>query len=526
MNKKMRRSNHMETKEYLSNAVGEVLKIARRISDDVAAEVETVLKEGLETPMSKEEAQELFRRISITIKMRALEKGDLETAKAIGDDIDGLVYEITKERDAPKDNAGGRMSREHTIHLLENYNGIKPAHVVPRPWFHGKEIPMISGYIKTTDIQLWDENVRLDIHIGQFKEKYGRSPSPQELLEIMLSNLQLPGVTENDQFEIIELARSIAINGVRKPPIIDIDGTLLDGNRRVTACYYILSNDEFTSDQKKRAEHIFVWQLTPDATDDDRRRVIVSLNFEPDYKEPWPEYVKARKVYEDWQAMLSAEQPKPGPQRQAAMKRELSLKYALGPDATNVTRYTQMVELANDFEDYHIEDKKKDKYAVQHTSSKYFQYFDELKKGSRPGGVLHSLNQDDGFKKTVFDLLYDGKFRNWNQIRKLKYIFENDEAVERLRKARDESDLETAQDLVEEAIAIADTKRADKRSLGANTRIEIFVKWLEELPVKAFRDEISKENLRRLLDALKLVEKHSEDMIIEKRNSDNANATA
>lgn len=503
----------METKEYLSNAVGEVLKIARRISDDVAAEVERALTEGLETPMSKEEAKELFSRIITTIKKRAMEKGDLETAKAIGDNIDKLVSEITKERDTLKDNAGGRMSREHTVRLIDDHNGIKPAPVIPRPWFHEKDIPMNSGYVKTTDIQLWEENVRLDIHIGQFKEKYGRSPSSQELLDIMASKLQLPGVSDGDQFEIAALARSIAINGVRKPPIIDIDGTLLDGNRRLTACHYILNSDEFTSEEKKRAEYIFVWQLTSDATDDDRRRVVVSLNFEPDFKQDWPEYVKARKVYEDWQAILTLEPLKPGPRRQAEMKRELSQKYALGPETTVVNRYIKMVEWANDFEDYHVGENRKDKFAVKHTSSEYFQYFDELGKGTTPGGVAHCLNQDDSFKKMVFDLLYDGKFKNWNQIRKLKKIFVNEEAVERLRRAREEKDLDNAQDLIDDAVSIADTKDAEKRSLGANTRIEIFVKWLEELPVKAFRDEIRLENLQRLLDALMLVRNHVEEVM-------------
>lgn len=499
--------------DYFSEVFGEVMQIARKISNDIVVEVEAIFKKGIENPLTEEESKDLFRQVALTIRKRAQERGDNETARAIGEDIDKLLAKIVTKREEPTNARTGRMSREHIVRLIDNYNGIEPAPVIPRPWFHGKEIPMNSGYVKTTDIQLWEENVRLDIHIGQFREKYGRAPSSQELLDIMDSKLQLPGVSDGDQFEIAALARSIAINGVRKPPIIDIDGTLLDGNRRLTACHYILNSDEFTSEEKKRAEYIFVWQLIPGATDDDRRRVVVSLNFEPDFKEPWPEYVKARKVYEDWQAMLALDPLKPGPQRQAVMKRELSQKYALGPETTVVNRYIKLVDWANDFEDYHIGEKEKDKFAVKHKSSQYFQYFDELGKGVKPGGVAYCLNQDDGFKHLAFDLLYDGKFKNWNQIRKLKLIFDNDEAHGRLRLARDEQDEEEAQRLVDEAISIADIRRADKRSLGANTRIETFVQWLEELPVKAFRDEIRPENLQKLLDALMLVRSHVEQLM-------------
>ncbi len=500
----------MRTNEYLSHALGEVLTMARRVSEDVANEVESILEEGRKNPLSREEVAGLIRRVAETIRVRAMERGDKETASSIGEDIEKLVAGVLGGVMAAEPSGPGtRMSREHTVHLLENHNGVGRGPVIPRPWFHEKDVPMVSGYVRTTDIQLWGQNVRLDIHIGQFREKFGREPSSEELLDIMMSKLELAGVSDGDQFKIVDLARSIAINGVRKPPIIDVDGTLLDGNRRVTACYYILNNDEFTTEEKKRAEYIFVWQLTPDATDDDRNRVVVSLNFEPDFKQDWPEYVKARKVYEEWQAILTLEPVKPGLRRQAAMKRELSQKFALGPDTNVVNRYIKMVGWADEFEDYHIEERKRDKFAVKHTSSDYFQYFEELGKGEKAGGVAYCLNQDEGHKKLAFDLLYDGKFRNWNQIRKLKLVFDNEEARERLRMARDENDIDEAQDLVDEAISIADTKSADKRSLGANTRIEMFVKWLEELPVKAFRDEIKPANLQKLLDALMLVSEYA-----------------
>ncbi|MHC5771995.1 MAG: ParB N-terminal domain-containing protein, partial [Nostoc sp.] len=357
------------------------------------------------------------------------------------------------------------------------------------------------------------------IHLGQFRQKNSRNPNPEELLDIMLSKMKLPGIADDekdDQFEIVDLARSIAVNGIRKPPILDIDGTPLDGNRRFAACYYIRNSDEFDSEQKRRAEYIQVWQLTEHATDDDRNAVVVSLNFESDCKLDWPEYIKARKVYEEWQAMLALE-PRANSRRQAQMKRELSIKFALGPETHTITKYLNMVEWASDFEDYHINDKNRGAYEVQHRADKYFQYFNELYRGgTTPGGVAFALNQDEGLKHTVFDLIYDGKLRNPQQIRALKPTFYNQEARELLARARNESDLDLANDHVEDAINIARSQRAEMRELGANSRIESFVKWLEEVPPRAFRDQITSDNLQGLVRALKLVEPMVVDILQEK----------
>lgn len=124
----------------------------------------------------------------------------------------------------------------------------------------------------------------------------------------------------------------------------------------------------------------------------------------------------------------------PAPARQKDIRREIARKLAIATD--EVTRYVGMVELASEFEDYHVTEGGKDKYAVKHKAEKYFQYFDELGKGRR-NGVLAALNEDEGFKGLVYDLLYDGKFKNWNQIRELKNVAQNDDALLYLREARD-----------------------------------------------------------------------------------------
>ncbi len=503
--------NQLMNDHDLAGELRRLIDDARRLAPEVGPDVDQLLRDGLERPLAPQELESLLGKVIERIRGTAGRKGDVRTEAALATGMEELLQRVTTIRDQVRATMAppGPMVRQHTVHLLEEHNGIRSQLVVPRPVFHEKEVPMLGGFIQTSKIKLWTGNERLEIHVNQFRAKNGRAPTAEELLRIMLGKMPLEGLDEGDEFEILKLARSIAANGVRKPPILDVDGALLDGNRRVAACLLILNdNDEFGSaEEKRRAEYIYVWQLTPDATDDDRQRVIVSLNFESDCKKEWPEYVKARKVFEDWEALLQLEPQKPGPRRQADMKRELSKKYALGPDTNVVNRYLKMVRWALEFEDHHINTKNRDPYEVKHAASRYFQYFDELGKGEQSqGGVGWVLNNDEAFRGIVFDLLFDGKIENWKQVRDLKHVYASEEARELMAKAHHEPDVETAQGHVDSAITIANVKRAEMRSLGANLRIETFTKWIEDVPPRTLRDEVKTENLRGLLNALKLIE--------------------
>ena len=499
-----------------------VIEAAFRASADVGKEVERILQQGREHPLTAEEAAALLRKVIEVVKSRAAERGDEKTLHALNGNVEELVQRILV--DGGRRNSVGDGSNGTTKLELLSRNGINVQPVQPRPCFHGRDVPMMSGFVKTSDIKLWEKNERLDIHLNQFQHKFGRKPNPDELLDIMLSKLELPGVTETDQFEIVDLARSIAVNGVQRPPILDVDGTPLDGNRRITACHYILNSDEFDAVQKQRVEYIFVWQLTEHTTPDECDAVVIALNFEDDCKQKWPEYVKARKVYDEWQAILAVQPTTPGPKKQAKLKRELSVKFALGPDTTVVNRYLRMVDWAIDFEDHQINTRGQDVYTVKHRADKEFQYFDELSKGARPGTVAYSLGQDEAFKHLAFDLLFEDKFKNWKQIRALRYIYDNEEARDLLKKALAEQDVEEAEEIVDQACSVAHLQKAEIRSVGANTRIEVFVKWLEELPISAFRDVISKQNLHRLVSALKLAEQQASAILAEEPVGTETNA--
>jgi hypothetical protein len=497
-----------------------LLQEAFSLSPAAGNGAEDILRLGLERPLSREEAQRALTTLLTTLRANGAVQGD-PSAMADLRDAEAFVEKVIQLREQVNSEQGGisgALPADATAILtLQDRSNTKVGAVHPTPIYLGRRVPMMQGFVRTHDVELWDDNERLDIHTKQFEQQAGREPTAGEVLDIMLSNLKLIGVDDedhDDQFRIRPLARSIAANGVQKPPIIDVDGTLLDGNRRVAASKHILANpNEFDAAERDRVDWLFVWQLTEHATDEDREAVMMSLNFEPDFKEEWPDYIKARKIYDRWQSLLAALPRTPGPKEQAKMKRELSKQFGLGPDTTTVNRYLNMMAWALEFEDHHLAKNRRDVFEVQHRASKYFQYFDELQKGRGTGGVAFALSQDDQLRQTVFDLLYDGKFRRFSQIRDLKHVLSDGDAFELLKKAKESTDTEEAQDQVEDALSIARARRAETRMLGANSRIEAFTSWLEDLPVKAFRDQITPKNLRRLLRSLELVRVQAEEVL-------------
>jgi hypothetical protein len=516
-------TTHAPTPPEVFDELQRLLLTLESSTEDDGQAIATLVRDGLVNPLGPEEAVALLDRVLDRLTQRAAADDDDDLVANVQAARSSLRARVSQPREgSPKGSAhapgGGSTTASGLLHL-EGHDGIDPHPVHPKPTFYGREIPLMAGFVDVRDVVLWVGNERLEVHMEQFDRKWRRPPSPQELLDIMGSNLQLEGLEEeDDQFKIIDLARSIANNGVRRPPVIDRDGTLLDGNRRVAACHYVLTDDEFTPEQKRRAERLFVWQLTEHSGPEDRDRVVVALNFEPDLKQEWPEYVKARKVADEWRAILDLQPTAPNRRRAAELKRELSLAFALGPDTGTVNRYVKMVELADEFEEHQVVERHRDPSAVKHAASRHFQYFDELGKGARPGGVAYTLGQDDTLRHLVFDLLYQGKVRNWRQIRKLKYAADNEDVVDQLKLARDISDVDDAQEKVDFALALGETTSKETRELGANTRIEAFTKWLRGLPMDAFASGAVKEaNVEALVRALAITRQQAIPVLGEQR---------
>ena len=483
----------------------------RSVSEDCVADLEEARLQALEAPDSEEHTREFLGRCIDTVCVGARKRGDTVTAEHLEANKEDIVTQVIEARasssvnGATATNGDGGAAED----LLESFQGVAPHPVRPSPYFHGYRVAVREGFVDVGNIRLRETNERIKIHVAHFEETNGRPPTSDDLVKIMSSTANLPGVTSKDHFKIEALARSIAAGGVRQPPILSSDGTLLDGNRRVTACLYVLGGKDFTSEQKARAKKIRAWQLTEHATDTEKEAVVVSLNFEPDCKEPWPEHVKGEIIHAEWRLIRERESAL-SVARERQLKRDLADRFAITVDRCN--RYIEMMELATEFEDHHRGAHGKDPHEVLHRVSDHFQYFDELGKGRGAGGVNWSLNQDDSFKGLVFDLLYDGKFRNWSQVRELKHAYQNPESLDLMASARDAADVQLGRERVDDALSAGRAARAMERKVGGNKRVEVFVKWLREAPVEFFSvgepGAITEPNLRALFTALRLVEGH------------------
>ena len=505
--------------EDLNHKYETLINIMSFVSKDCADDIKRICQDGLENPMSAEDARVLFNHCIEQASRSARSRGDAPTSDYLEAQKDRIVTQAMNAREEYASKANAELATSPIeANLLEGYEGTDPHEVRPAPVFHNRRINVTEGFVDVSKIHLWEENQRLEIHVEQFRKAHGRNPDSDDLIKIMCSKANLAGLDSSDQFKIIDLARSIAAGGVRNPPIIAADGTLLDGNRRVAACLLVRNSDEYPTEAKTRASKIRVWQLTPQATSEDKHAVVVSLNFEPDNKVEWPEYVKGRKVYEEWRSRLEVEE-RPSDSRIKALKQDLARHFAL--TVQRVNRYIQMIELSDEFEEHARNKRNKDRHEVQHRANDSFQYFDELGKGRNSGGVNWALNQDENFKHLVFDLLYDRKFRNWKAIRDLKYVYNNEEAIEHLQKARHIDDESEAQYKVDDGLAVGRTARVQERVLAGNTRVETFVKWLREAPVEFFSvgdpGAITAANLRNLYEAFKLVEGYFRGGLSENR---------
>ncbi len=174
-----------------------VLQDIYSLSEDVGEQVKMILKEGRENPLSQEETKKILTTVITILRESAKARDDKETLEAFSGEVDDIVDRIIRVRtnldqDSTKYITSSLPLSAKQLKLISR-NDVKVGPVHPTPWFHGRAVPMKQGYLKTTDITLWDENDRLDIHLSQFRQIYGREPTPEELRDILLSKIALPG---------------------------------------------------------------------------------------------------------------------------------------------------------------------------------------------------------------------------------------------------------------------------------------------------------------------------------------------
>lgn len=458
------------------------------VADTLGTDIADAVRLAAQYPLPEERARRLYAKVLVVLRTAGQDLDD-EARRRVVADVDAQVQRYVSstvrpgvDGTDPADDDEAEDEDGDPIELID-YNGLRPHQVVPVPEFNGKRIPVLEGYVDVMDLNLWKWNHRVELAVAEFSDRYGRYPDDTELLGIIQGDVILPSLTKRDPFQIVPLARSVARKGVERPPIVTWTGVPKDGNRRIAAARYVVEHpEEFNEEERARARWIRVWRCPLGTTKDQIEAVVVALNFEPELKVPWPEYIKARLVSDKYEAEKSGI----GRMTQATTKRireSVARHFAIKP--AEVARYLKMVDWANDFEQYHVEEKGRDEADVRYKANDIFQWFYEIDAGRGNEKLTRRLDTDDDLKEVVYDLMFD-VLDSGAQVRTLHKVVADDDALAFLTKAHDtftqapREDVEALEEAREKALelvndAIEEAKR--KSTQLRRTRLS-FDSWL------------------------------------------------
>ncbi|MGY1635423.1 hypothetical protein ACI78V_02065 [Geodermatophilus sp. SYSU D00742] len=430
-------------------AMRELLGEIEVLSADFGPQVQEAVESARSADISAEIAERLYTRILVLLR----------NATGVGNDED-VAEEVHRLL-----GTAGDEKPWGKVNLIER-NGLKPHLVVPVPTFNNTAVPMWEGYVDVGEIDLWKGNHRVELQVAEFRDRNHREPDDDELVQLMHGDLYLPSLKKKDPFNIGPLAKSIARKGVERPPILTSDGEPKDGNRRLAGAKYVCDKDGFTTDERERARWVKVWVAPPETTEDQFEAVVVALNFEDDLKEQWPEFVKARLVVRDYRKERDNVRGSFTATQEKLLKKKIADQYAISVSA--VTRYLRMVQWAEDFETYHVEERGIDASEVRYKADDIFQWFYEIQAGKSADKITNQLDEDDDLKRTVYDLMFE-VMDSGTQVRSLWKVVADEEAMEQLETAHErleQQDRKGALELVKEAVITADRKTATRKKIG------------------------------------------------------------
>jgi hypothetical protein len=494
------------TAEQLAEGLETLIEQAETLAGDYADVVQDAVRAAREQPLDDDDVRRLFVRI-LTILRTTGRELDADRSAALAEQIRAEAAALVAGRHRRRDDVGAAADGTAvgatdapvvrgglTFH---SRFGLSPRPVLPVQTFKGQPIMLTEGYVDVTTLPLWMDNHRVQLHVAEFREVNHRDPDPDELLDLMHGDLPLPGLDTKDPFKLRGLAGSIARKGVERAPIVTWEGEPKDGNRRIAASRMVLEDPNATAEQKDRARWIRVWQAPAGTTPDQFEAIVVALNFESDHKEEWPEYVKARLVVDRYRSLKDDLRVGGWTQRRdLELRKQVADMFAI--EQREVKRYVEMVRWAEDFEDYHTSDRGLDPAAVRYKANDIFQWFYEVQAGKGQDKIIEKVQQDDDLRAIVYDLMYD-VLDSGLQVRNLHKVVADENALDLLKQAHEETSQDQALKFVDAAIAEAQKNSPTKR-LGFDQFLRSAVDRLGSTPPDRWRsvDDALLNELRRV----------------------------
>ena len=446
-----------------------LIEQALEFSRDLGGEVASAVERAVEQPLPEDVLHGLATRILVILRNSGVDptpEDRARLAREVEDEAVKVVQALPSAASSSTsdDSEPDRETTPARIQLVARY-GVQPGPVRPVPTFKGVPVAMQEGYVDISTINLWKGNHRVELYVEEFQDTHHREPDDHEVIAILQGEMSLNSLAKGDPFEVVPLAKSIASKGVERPPILTADGEPKDGNRRIAAARYVLSNPKaFSAQEQERARWVKVWVAPPGTSEDQIEAIVIALNFEHDHKQKWEEYVKARLVVGRYRSLRDGMLGRPSPSHDRAIKQQVADFFAI--ETGDVSRYLNMVRWAEDFDAYHVEDGGKDQALVRHRANDIFQWFYEIQAGRGADKLTHKLDADEDLKKVVYDLMYD-VLDSGAEVRNLHKVIADEPSLKLLTQAHEEAttNVGEARKLVTAAIAEA-AKNTPTKKVG------------------------------------------------------------
>ncbi|MCK5565641.1 MAG: ParB N-terminal domain-containing protein [Planctomycetes bacterium] len=333
-----------------------------------------------------------------------------------------------------------------------------------KSWFHDVEVEIYEGTTEIKDINLWRENYRtmLDLdHIQQLLKKDLSKITDDEIIEhVLRQNLH----------KVSNLAKSIKLNGVRVPLILSYNKKLIDGNRRLLACRHLMKKEK---DHTKKFTVSIVKCLEPRISKEKQLKIIAEMNFLPQHKEDWPQYVRAQFALQEYDNFLK--------KTKSVKDAYKHVSYFLGIQPAELKRFREVLKMIKKYVKYVKVNKQKTIQDAEIFGRSKFLFFEEL------------YNKAEIIDKPTLELFFrylvSQEITSVMKVREFAKIIRYVPARKHLQKKSGSFEL---------AKSMYNESASPRKTLA---RIKRFCEWLESLP-QGEKKSISVDYKKRLSKAV------------------------
>ena len=285
--------------------------------------------------------------------------------------------------------------------------------------FNSRPITLFRTEADPRLIKGWVANPRIEMILRRWRNTGHRSPDAhpdeEELLRLMLQD---DDISRRKTFLIQELGEDVKRNGVRDPIIVTWDGILLDGNRRKFAVMWALSEMGGAGPEHRQLlERIPVLFLPENASEADKKSIVIQENYAESLKQPWPEVVTNGALYNKY---LELSDLATGDDDLAIRKRlqEEFPRFGVTDIRNRIETWRVIEEFRGEYSDDIDEDD------MERLINDQFQYFRQANDTYRRQNSYH----EPEFRELLFKGVLHNLFPSFASVRELDDIYQSSEA--------------------------------------------------------------------------------------------------